>query len=82
MTRLFLLGAGGHCRASIEIAESIGYYNEIVVIDHKRDSRIDYQMLGRDVVSRQDWSKLLCSDSEYFIAIASRTERARLFRVF
>ena len=81
MKKLFLVGAGGHCRASIEIAESLACYNEIIVIDNKREKRLENQILGRNVVANLDWANDLCSESEYFVSIGNGIERAKVFGV-
>lgn len=79
MRRLVLIGAGGQCRASVELAESVGCYDEIIIVDHKADATTNERILGREVVNYLDWTKQQQPMSEYFISIGCGVERARLF---
>jgi len=81
MKDLVLIGAGGHSRACIEVAESMGSYNEIIVIDYRRMVDVDETQAGIRVITGKGWQDTLSKDSEYFVSVGNSEERERIFRL-
>lgn len=81
MSRLVLIGAGGHSRAAIETAETMRRYNEIEIIDHKNISCSSERILGYNVNKAGDWLSSLDIEAEYFVSIGDATERKRVQKI-
>lgn len=68
MKDLFLIGAGGHCKACIDVIESTGKFRIVGLFDLKENQgkRIGpYEIIGGD----QDISNYVCDESEFLVTI-------------
>lgn len=79
MKTLNLIGAGGHSRACVEVAESMMKYNNIRIIDYMQGSNSEVEsILGIAVESGVNWLDRLVKNEEYFVAVGNNRERRRL----
>lgn len=81
MKKLILIGAGGHCRSAIDIAESTGKYNSISIIDYQNKEKLNEKILGYDVMSGLDWMDKLDRVSDYFVAVGSAVSRQEIQKI-
>lgn len=84
MKSIVLIGAGGHCRACIDVIKSTGCHNIAGVIDKQlfsgRDAFSGYPVLGID----SDLSEVLKRFDQGFVAVGQITDpslRVRLFNL-
>ncbi len=75
-TRLCILGAGGHGKVILEIAELSGCYDEIVFFDD--DSRVRHCGSAPVVGTSADFFNLREDECDFFIAIGNCSLRAKL----
>lgn len=78
MTKLSLVGAGGHCRAAIEVAESMGVFGEIKIIDYRSHGLTEEKILGYEVVRDREWLYNLETEGMYFVSVGNNLERKRV----
>ena len=76
MSRLFILGAGGHGAVIAEAAAESGRWKEILFLDDDEslDSVIDFPVVGRT----EEISTLASEDSELVVAIGDNRKRLEL----
>lgn len=68
MRKLYLVGAGGHCKSCIDVIESTGMYQIAGLFDLKQNvgQKIgNYEIIGTD----EDIKKFVSADSEFLITL-------------
>ena len=77
MSRLVILGAGGHAAVVAEAAMLMGRWSDIVFLDDTRDAGSD--VLGHRVVdTTRNWTKFNQAKVDFFVAIGDNTARLGL----
>lgn len=75
MTRLVIIGAGGHGRVVADCARAMNVFDDIVFVDSsypKREKNLDWPILA----NAEDWPKF-SEDSTFFVAIGDNIARLR-----
>ena len=73
MTRLVIIGAGGHGKVVADCAKSIDRYNQIVFLDNAYPEHNGF--CGWEVVGHPDDYMNYQQDSEFFVAIGNNQAR-------
>lgn len=76
--KLFILGAGGHGKVALDVAQSLALFSEIYFLDdnYARGSVcVGVRILGPLNV----WANLIGNDSQFFIALGAGERRRNLF---
>ena len=77
MTKLVIIGAGGHGAVAADAALLMNKWQEVVFLDDK-----DFggnKVLGLPVVGRgADWAGMIAEATEFFVAIGSNTRRQEI----
>jgi sugar O-acyltransferase (sialic acid O-acetyltransferase NeuD family) len=77
MSRLVIIGAGGHGRVVADCAQILGNYDDIVFLDdcfNKRTTNAHWKIIGRVDM----WSEL--TDSDFFIAFGNNKLREKTIK--
>jgi sugar O-acyltransferase (sialic acid O-acetyltransferase NeuD family) len=78
MTRLLIIGAGGHGAVVAEAAAEVGQWSEIVFLD---DTDTEGRVLEFPILGKSgDLSSFLDGDTEVFVAIGDNRRRLELLR--
>ena len=79
MTRLVIIGAGGHGAVVADAAASCNVWSEIVFLDDKNFRGMN--VLGFPVIGRvSDWIGLIGQDTEFFVAIGNNSIRLEVLQ--
>lgn len=71
MDRLIIIGAGGHGRVAVDIADKMGVYSEIVFLDDGSFT----ECLGYRVIGKIADAKKYIADHEFFVALGNTDAR-------
>lgn len=73
--RLIVIGAGGHGKVAVDVAENMQLYSEIAFLD---DNKNEKDVLGYPVLGKCDQMTKYIPESDFFVAIGNSKARERL----
>lgn len=76
MKKLMIIGAGGHAKVCIELAEKTNEYSKIDLLD---DNLVGANVLNKDVIGKTDEFYKFKETHSFIVAIGSNTIRNEIF---